>query len=95
MARLFISKQRLDDWTQRGFVQVDGTRMTLTDGKSFTLVQGVYFEEVVGGDPDPHKLVGKVKTLQQIIEMGAEHYKDTALLGEVGYNVHEGFIGEP
>lgn len=95
MARLFISKQRLDDWTQRGFVQVEGSRMTLTDGKSFNLVDGVYFEEVVGGDPDPNDLVGKVKTVQQLVELGAEHYKDTALLGNTGYNVHEGFIGEP
>jgi len=95
MARLFISKQRLADWSQRGFVQVEGTRMTLTDGKSFTMVEGVYFAEVVGGEPDPNGLVGKVKTAQQLADMGAEHYKDTALLGDIGYNVHEGYIGEP
>jgi len=95
MSRLFISQERLDEWVEQDRVKLEDGWMTLQDGKRFRLVQGVFFVEVVGGDPDPHELVGLVKTKAQLAQMDAEHYPGSVIIGDVGYEVREGFVGEP
>jgi hypothetical protein len=94
MARLFISLPRLDGWIEQGLVSIDNGRMMLTDGKNFRLVSAVLFRSVVGGEEDPHRLLGKVLTGEGLTALSAEHYKDSVLIGEIGYQVLEGFVGE-
>ena len=95
MPRLFISYPRLDEWVAEEKVRLTGDRLVWTDGRSFRLAAAVHFLAVVTGDSDPHGLLGKVKTGLQLAEIGAEHMQDSVLLGETGYQVVEGFIGEP
>ncbi len=96
MARLFISNKRLDSWSDEGRVAVDGDRMTLVeDGRSFAIDPAVRFLKVVGGDEDPHELVGKVKRESELDSMGAEHYVTSVIMGETAYDVQQGFLGDP
>jgi hypothetical protein len=96
MARLFISQKRLDEWVEKQRVELEGNEMTLVDdGRRFSLAEGVCFAEVVGGDEDPNDLLGRVKTKAQLDEMGAEHFPGSVIIGEVGYEVRDGFVGEP
>ena len=95
MARLYLSQERLDTWVQQDHVQLAGDHMTFVGGKTFHLVPAVRFLEMVGGGADPHQLIGKVKTHGQLSEMGVEHYMNSVLFGEIGYEVQQGFIGEP
>ena len=44
---------------------------------------------------DVHGLLGRVKTAQQLAEMGSEHYGASVILGDVGYECEEGFVGIP
>ncbi len=78
-----------------GRVEVDGEVMTLLpDRQRFRLKTAVHFiEELAGGDPA--ELIGKVKNVDQLIEMGGEHVADSVIYGDSAYRVIEGFLGEP
>lgn len=86
----------LDQWLSEERVDVEGDVMiTRPEGQRFSLTTAVLFKEEVTGEPDAHGLVGRVKDLEQIAAMGAEHYADSVLLGENAYQVVEGFAGTP
>jgi hypothetical protein len=95
MARLFISADQLDRWTQEGKVTLDDDQMTLPAlGRTFKLRTAVRFLKVVEG-ADQNALIGRVKSDEQLTEMGAEHYGASVILGDVGYECEDGFIGIP
>lgn len=96
MARLFISQDRLDNWSAEDRIKVEGDRMTLTgDGRSFTISTAVRFMKVSGGGEDGAALLGKVRTIAQLEAEGGEHYMDSVILGDTAYDVQQGFLGVP
>ena len=96
MARhLFIAQQTLDAWVDQDKVEFDHNVMTIkADGRSFKMVEAVRFVKVEGGEEDTAGLLGRVKTNDQLKEMGAERYRDSVLHQDIPYKVQEGFIGE-
>jgi hypothetical protein len=95
MARLFISTDQMDRWTAEGKVSLQDDLMTLPAlGRSFRLRTAVRFLSVVEGT-DTHGLIGRVKTDDQLAELGGEHYGASVIMGDVGYECEEGFIGLP
>ena len=95
MARLFISADQMDRWTAEGKVSLQDDLMTLPAlGRSFKLRTAVRFLSVIEG-ADGNGLLGRVKTDEQLAELGAEHYGASVILGDVGYECEEGFIGLP
>jgi hypothetical protein len=95
MARLFISQSQLDRWAQDGKVNLADDVMNIPGlGRSFRIRGAVHFERVVEGK-DTHALVGKVKTEDQLSKLGAESYGASVIIGEVGYEATEGFVGVP
>src|SRR5215207_608318 len=97
MSRLFISVERLDNWTEEGRAALEGDRMTLTElGRSFSMKPAVAFQSVATGtDADPHDLIGRVKSKQALDEMGAEQFGNSVIYNDTAYDVVDGFIGEP
>jgi hypothetical protein len=92
--KLFIPQERLDDWSASGTVGLDDTRMSLRDGdEGLDLAPAVRIVREVSGEGDPRGLVGKVKTLEQLEELGADHYRDSVIVGDSAYEVIEGFVG--
>ena len=95
MARLFVSQDQMDRWTNEGKVRLDDDLMLLPAlGRSFRLKSAVYFTQVVAGSDD-QRLIGRVKTDDQLAEMRAEHYGASVIVGEIGYECEEGFLGMP
>jgi hypothetical protein len=95
MARLFISQAQMDKWTSEGKVKLEDSVMHLPAlNRSFSLESGVVIESVVEGE-DRHNLIGRAKSATQLQEMGAEHYGTSVILGDVGYECVEGFLGTP
>lgn len=95
MARLFISQTQMDKWTQEGKVRLDDDLMSLPAlGRSFRLASAVLITRPVDG-ADVHGLAGRVKTQAQLGELGAEHFGASVIVGEVGYECTEGFVGAP
>jgi len=96
MSRLFISVERLDNWTAEGRASLEGDRMTLTElGRSFAMKPAVHFLTATGQDHDPHDLVGRVKSKEALESMGAEQFANSVIYNDTAYDVVDGFIGEP
>jgi hypothetical protein len=94
--RLFVPQQMLDLWLSEERVDVEGEVMiTKPEGQRFTLTTAVLFKAEVTGAEDEHELVGRVKDLGQLTELGAEHYADSVILKDNAYQVVEGFAGSP
>ena len=94
--RLFISQEALDTWISEERAVIDGEE--LTDKKlnqKFRLITGVRFMSEVTGQADAAELVGKVKDVDQLAALKAEHMHDSVILGDNAYTVQMGFIGTP
>jgi hypothetical protein len=95
MARLFISQAQMDRWAADGKVGLTDDLMTIPGlGRSFRIRSAVHVTRVVEG-ADTNDLVGRVKTDEQLAQMHAEHYGASVIVGEVGYECTEGFVGVP
>lgn len=95
MPRIFVSQQRLQQWTEGGKVSVQNDIMILPNlGKSFRLTEAVYVARVVSEGGDVHGLVGRVKTRSQLRALGAEIYHDSLVLADAAYQCEPGFVGE-
>ena len=94
--RLFIPQAQLDVWLSEDRIEVEGEEMvTRPEGQRFQLTTAVLFKSEVTGEPDAHDLVGRVKDLEQLAAMNAEHYADSVILEDNAYEVLEGFAGTP
>jgi hypothetical protein len=91
---LFVPQTVLDKWSEQGRIRVDGTVLTiLGDGKDFDLTNAVRFIKLEAGE-DSAGLLQKVKTTEALKQMGAEHYLASVLLGEVAYQVQQGYLAD-
>ena len=94
--RLFVSQETLDRWLTDAKVEVDGEVLTLlADQRRFTLSGALHFLEELTGAEDPNELIGRVHSLEKVAELGGEHYADSVILGDLAYQVVEGFLGTP
>jgi len=94
--RVFLPQDALDRWMSEQRISVDGDIMTLLkEGMRFRLKTAMRFVSEVAGGGDGAQLIGKVKDVDQISALGAEHCADSVVFGESAYQVIEGFVGEP
>jgi hypothetical protein len=49
----------------------------------------------VTGSPDPHELIGRVKSTHYLEELGAELMEGSMILGDNAYDVEPGFLATP
>lgn len=92
---MFVSQETLDRWLTEERVEVEGERMTLLpEGQRFELTSAVHFVAEVADGGDEAQLVGRVKSLEAVAELGGEHYADSVILEDNAYEVVEGFLGE-
>ncbi len=95
-SRLFIAHEALDVWVADGRAEVDAEGLFDREtSRRFALTEALRFLEEVSGAPDTANLVGKVKSLAQVAELGGEHMADSVILGENAYRVQPGFMGVP
>lgn len=86
----------LDEWVVEEKVDLDGPVLRLLGaGHRFRLDAAVAFLAEVGGAGDDAQLIGTVKDLEALAEMGGEHFSDSVILGDAAYQVEEGFVGTP
>ena len=91
---LFVPQTVLDKWSEQGHVRVDGTVLTiLGEERAFALTPAVRFLKMEAGQ-DRSGLLQKVKTIDALKAMGAEHYLESVILGESAYQVQMGFLAD-
>ncbi|QQR90395.1 MAG: hypothetical protein IPJ88_01205 [Myxococcales bacterium] len=93
--RVFLPQDAVDSWLSDRRIDIQGEIMTLAKGKQkFAIKSAVRFLRELSGQQDQANLVGKVKDMEQLAMLGAEHCADSVLLGDNAYEVVEGFVGE-
>ncbi len=94
--RLFVSQETAEIWMSEEHIEIEGEIMTLLPaGQKFQLKTAVHFLDEIAGGGDDAGLIGKVKDVEQLAEIGAEHVADSVILDESAYTVVEGFVGFP
>ncbi len=95
MARIFIAQSKIDAWLAAGRVHLEQSTLRVpAGGSSVTLGidAAVFVERIDGGDPDVHKIAGKVKTAAEVVASGGELYDTSLVLGDYAYTVKPGFV---
>ncbi|MCP4446059.1 MAG: hypothetical protein GY811_12040 [Myxococcales bacterium] len=68
--------------------------LTITElGRVFAVVPAVRFMKVAGDEQDPNDLLNRVKTEEELVEIGADLYMNSVIHGEIAYEVQPGFVG--
>lgn len=95
--RVFFPVTALDLWIGEGKVELSADELTIKGGEDrrYRILEAARVVAEVSGAPDANELVGKVKSRQFLLELGAELLETSMLLGENAYEVVPGFLGSP
>lgn len=94
--KVFFPQGALDEWLVEDRVEISSDELTLkSQGRRYKIVEAVRVTEEVTGSPDQHEIVGRVKSLVYLGELGAEVLEDSMILGDNAYQVIPGFAGSP
>jgi hypothetical protein len=94
--RVFFPQEALDRWLGDGKVEISGSELTIpTERRRYRLVEAVRVMSEETSHTDPDELVGRVKTMLFLTELGAELLGDSMVLGENAYRVVAGWLGTP
>jgi hypothetical protein len=94
--RVFFPQAALDEWIVDGTVELThGVLTILSEGRRYELAEAVRVVREVSGAGDARDLVGRVKILPILQELGAELVETSMLLGDCAYDVEPGWVGTP
>ncbi|MBX3260814.1 MAG: hypothetical protein KIS78_27820 [Labilithrix sp.] len=94
--RVFFPQASLDRWGVEGKIELTGTEIVLlAEGRRYDITEVVRVVVEVTGAPDPHGLIGKVKSKAELESMGAEILENSMILGDNAYDVVPGWAGAP
>jgi hypothetical protein len=95
VVKLFLPQKTLEEWSMSDKADLqDGTLVVKEGGAStYPVTSAVHFVKLVSGD-DANGLIGRVKTTEQILALGAEQMGDSVIMGDTAYEVSEGFVTE-
>jgi len=95
MPRIFVAQTLADSWLNAGRVQLDRDLLRLPgpDGTLDLFINpAVFFERIDGSETDVNEVVGRVKTAQELAQMGADHYESSVVMGDYAYTVVPGYL---
>lgn len=91
--RVFLPQYVLDGWLAAGKAELaSGQLTTKPDGRRYRVVESVRVLAEVTGGSDSYGLVGKVKPLLYVRELGAELLGDSMVLDDNAYDVVLGWV---
>ena len=94
--RVFFPQAALDQWLVDDAIDLDGSELNIrAEARRYRLAEAVHISSEVSGSPDPHDLVGRVKSRSFLTELGAELLETSMLLGDNAYEVVPGWLGAP
>ena len=86
----------LDLWVHQELVELTRREVVFKPGgRRYRLVEAVRVLAEVGGAVDEHELVGQVRSLAYVTELGGEVFEGSMILGDNAYDVIPGFMGTP
>jgi hypothetical protein len=92
--KLFLPQTTLEEWATTDKADLADGKLVVREGpSSHPVTPAVHFSKLISGD-DTHGLLGRVKTITQLGELGAEHMADSCIVGDTAYEVAEGYVTE-
>lgn len=92
--RVFVPQDAVESWLSEGRAEFTQDMLTL-DGHGFRVSAAVRFVAEVTGGVDSARLVGRVKSREQLVALSAEHTAQSVVLGDNAYDVIEGYLLSP
>jgi len=96
---VFFSNTIIDTWSEGKKITIIDNVLTVNKAPGvtvqFTLDEAYRFIKTSDGTADPHSLVGKVRTVKQLEQMGAEAYMNSCIYKDIPYDVEQGYLGRP
>ena len=94
--RVFFPQEALDRWLVDGKVEISGSELTFpNERRRYRLVEAVRVVSEEASHADPDELVGRVKTMRFLTELGAELLGDSMVLGDNAYRIISGWLATP
>ncbi|MBK7585992.1 MAG: hypothetical protein IPI67_38125 [Myxococcales bacterium] len=94
--RVFFPQRALDLWLGKDRVDLVGNELVIrAEGRKYHVVEAIRVVKEVTGGVDLHELVGKVKSVSFMQELGAELLDTSMVLGDLAYDIVPGFAGTP
>ncbi len=94
--RVFFPQEALDRWLGNGEVELAQGLLTIkTERRRYRLVEAARVMAEVSGLPDPHEVMGKVKTVGFLSELGASLLGESMVIAENAYEIVPGWLGSP
>jgi hypothetical protein len=96
MSTIFFSQNILDALIVEGRIKIDGNIMTLLtkEQHSFELEPAYRIVRTIAGSTDPFQLLGTIKTGSELMDLHAETYRDSIIIGDTAYEAESGFLGD-
>ncbi len=94
--RVFFPSGALDEWVHADRIDLSATEFSIrAEGRRYRIIEAArVLAEVTGGE-DVYDIVGKVKTVNFLHELGAELLGSSMIIGDLAFDVVPGFIGSP
>jgi hypothetical protein len=94
--RVFFPQAALDHWLADASIELDGHELSiLAEARRYKLAEAAHVVKEVTGAADANELIGHVKSLQYLEELGAELLENSMILGDNAYDVIPGFLASP
>lgn len=94
--RVFFPQAALDRWLEDNEVELSaGELFVKAEQRKYRIVEAVRVLAEVSGGEDVYEIVGRVKTVNFLTELGAELLGTSMVIGDNAYDVVPGFVGAP
>jgi hypothetical protein len=94
--RVFFPQAALDEWIAEERVDLRSDELTIkSEGRRYRIIEAVRILREVTGTPDINEIVGRVKSVLFLTELGAEILEKSMIIGDNAYDVVPGFVGAP
>ncbi len=94
--RVFFPQRALDQWLAESKIDLSAKELVIkAENRRYQVVEAVRVIQEVSGTEDLFDLVGKVKSVNYLMELGAEILETSMVLGDNAYEVIPGFLGAP
>jgi hypothetical protein len=94
--RVFFPQEALDRWLVNGEVELAQGLLTIkTEKRRYRLVEAARVIAEVSGLADPHEVMGKVKTVGFLSELGASLLGESMVIADNAYEIVPGWLGSP
>jgi hypothetical protein len=94
--RVFFPQGALDEWVSENKVELTDRELVIkAEGRRYRIVEAVRVLGEVSDLGDPYDIVGRVKSVNFVTELGAELLETSMIVGDNAYDVVPGFLGVP